>query len=126
MSNELTIEQMNEVIGVFMGGLWKNVEIAGKPIKRFYYEDKPFMFVKNTEQLCYHNDWNELMPVIKKVRWMHTDLLLTAKAGVGSYIKAAGEMNRGLISCDIDKAHNGVYQFIQWYNKQQSNEHQPK
>jgi hypothetical protein len=127
MSTEPTIEQMNEAIALFEG--WRFIK--GDPNHKCNFcfaGDEPCTpamdrFLKDSDMrfrchLKYHESWDCLMPVIKKIRWMHTDLLLTAKGGVSSYIKAAGEMNRGLICCDIDKAHRGVYIFLQWYNNQ--------
>lgn len=63
-----TIAQMNETIGIFMGGKWKTVEIAkGISQKRFYYADGLFNFVKDTVNLDYHQDWRDLMPVVEKI-----------------------------------------------------------
>lgn len=126
MSNEPTIAEKNRAICEFMGWEFKELQ----PDWYHVFHEGNLMWADNLyavqktllEGFNYHKDWNRLMEVIKKVREMHADLLLSIKAGIGDYIKAAREMNRGLITCDINKAHSGVYKFLQWYNKQQSNE----
>jgi hypothetical protein len=114
--NTPTVEQMNEVIGIFMGGMWKDVNIGGNPYKRFYMPLKSgWDYVKSTFSLDYHRSWDELIPVIKQIKAMHLDIL--KQAYILDYMKAAAEMNRGLVSLDIEKAHAGVYKFLQWYNQ---------
>lgn len=128
MSTDATdaMDDMNEAIAIFDGYQF----LKGDPTHKCNFcfaGDEPCTpavdrFVKNGRtlfhyQLKYHTSWDWLMPVIKRIREQHTDLLLTLKNGVGEYIKAAGAMNSGLISCDIDKAHAGVNNFIQWYHQ---------
>jgi hypothetical protein len=126
MSNETTIDQMNEAIAVFDGWMVRPERIIYPHQTPFYYLKEGFTF-RHIGDFDYHSNWSSLMPVIKKVRDMHTNLLLTVGGGMSGYIKAAGEMNRGLISCDINKAHSGVYKFLEWYNKQKeaTNENTP-
>lgn len=118
-SKEPTISEMNEIIGIFMGGKWETKMIARRSHRRFYYSDKPFEYVKDTTHLNYHKSWDELIPVIKRIKGMHMDIL--KQAYVLDYMKAAGAMNSGLISLDIDKAHKGVYEFLMWYNQNKPN-----
>lgn len=114
MSNEPTIEQMNEVIALFDG--WQR------------YEDKFGIWFKRGElikclhpklqDLQYHKSWDALMPVVKKIRGMHMDIL--QRIGIGEYMHAAAPMNSALLSYDIEKMHLGVYNFLIWYNQQTS------
>lgn len=120
MSSEPTISQMNEAIAKFWGGLKVPHPSLGHPHYGYY---TPFGWY-NENNIKYHSSWDWLMPVIKRVREMHSGILKTVGGGVSGYIKAAGEMNRGLISCDIDKAHAGLYKFIQWYNQSTQNNEQ--
>jgi hypothetical protein len=118
-SKEPTIAEMNEIIGIFMGGKWEIKNIAGRNHRRFYYSDIPFAYVKDTTHLNYHKSWDELIPVIKKVKGMHFDIL--NQTYVLDYMKAASHMNSGYLSLDIDKAHKGVYEFLLWYNQNKPN-----
>jgi hypothetical protein len=67
----------------------------------------------------YHQDWNKLMPVVKVIRTMN---VLSLPGGAGGWIKAASKMNSALLTIDLQKAHEGVYEFIQWYNTQTNND----
>lgn len=67
------------------------------------------------EDVKYHTSWDWLIPVIKKIKGMHLDIL--KQSYVLDYMHAAAQMNSGLISLDIVKAHAGVYKFLQWYNQ---------
>lgn len=114
MANEPTIDVMDELIALFDD----KVKHDDGEYRYPYYTDKNGKGFSYPHQLEYHSSWDCLIPIIKKIREMHSDLLLTSNGGIGAYIKAAGKMNRGLISCDITKAHEGVYQFIIWLNQQ--------
>jgi hypothetical protein len=119
MDNEPTIDVMNEAIGIFMGGLWKDVEIAGKPIKRFYYEDKPFMFVKSTEQLCYHNDWNVLMPAVLKAKALYLNF---EDGQMRDQLKMRYKaIENELRNLSLINTHYCLFRFIKWYNNQSNN-----
>lgn len=125
MTNEPTIDTVNKTIAVFDG--WQFIK--GDPTHKCNFcfaGDEPCLpsvdrFMKEKlilvhYELKYHEDWNELIRVIKKIKGRHMDIL--QQTFVMDYMKAAGPMNSGLISLDIDKAHKGVYQFITWYNQQ--------
>lgn len=125
-SNEPTIEQMNEAIGIFMGGFWKEFKSGNFKQKRFYYKDEPFAWVKSPENLNYHKDWNELMPVVIRIKNDESLRLRVPCNGISDsiwpYINATKYMNQRLLRADITGTHEGVYQFIQWYQQQkQSN-----
>lgn len=67
MSNESTIEQMNEAIGKFMGGFLR------KPDERFedyIWDHESYMsplVCKGKNELQYHSSWDWLMPVVEKI-----------------------------------------------------------
>lgn len=52
--------------------------------------------------LKYHSDWNQLMPVCKKI--------------IDSYHSNREGIFRGLHLCDIDKTYDAVIDFIDWWN----------
>lgn len=111
----VNINEMNEAIALFDG--WQpNYGGAGSP-----YYSKATDFIPRFAMVVdmqYHTSWDWLMPVIKKIKGMHMDIL--KQAYILDYMKAAGAMNSGWISLDIDKAHKGVYEFLIWHNQQKA------
>lgn len=111
MSNNHTIEQMNEVISLFDG--WELIE-----------EDNAQHFKRNGcfythSQLLYHSSWDWLMPVVRKIY----DILAEMLKKRPPHTACHGDMIEVDIHCairevDILKTHDFVHQFIQWYNKQ--------
>lgn len=59
MSNEPTIEQMNEVIARFMGII--PIPSGTKPLGEIKHPEEPIAF------LNYHQRWGLLMPVVEKI-----------------------------------------------------------
>lgn len=116
---EVTIEQMNEAIARFMGGTR-----VLHPEQRFFNEDF-YGYVChdgrwwNEKCLKYHTSWDWIVPVYKKIKGMHLDIL--KQSFVMAYMHAAGPMNSAWSFVDIEKLHKGIYQFITWYNQQKQN-----
>ena len=113
MSNEPTIEQMNEAIALFMGG--SSIKEHGG--KRYVYY--PESCARGITALEYHSSWDLLMPVGKKIY----DLLAEMAKKRPPSTACHGDMLEVDIHCHIreynlSKAHEAIYQFIQWYNKQ--------
>lgn len=114
-SNEPTIEQMDKAIAEFM-----ELETDNEPHlahRRTVYLVNGYWYP--LRKLKYNTSWDWLMPVIKKIKGMHLDIL--NQPHVLGYMKAAGAMNSGLITLEIDKAHKGVYEFLIWYNQNKPN-----
>jgi hypothetical protein len=115
MSNEPTIEQMNEVIALFMGG---------SSIKE--HGGHRYVYYKNTcaravSELKYHSSWGALMPVVKKIY----DTLANMLKKRPPHTACQGDLIEIDIHCairevDILKAHGYVYQFCLWYNKKEA------
>jgi len=131
MSNEPSIGQMNETIGVFMGGFWREFKAGNFRQKRFYYKDEAFAWVKSPENLNYHKEWNELMPVIEKIESLENrrfgvciDVLDTmvmdykVPFDVGEKIIVQTDIYPDNGDTKISITHHAVYQFIIWYNQQ--------
>ena len=114
---------MNEAIVLFMGG--SSIKEHGG--KRYVYYTQSC--AREVAELGYHSSWDALMPVIRKIKYDPTSCIRAESNGIPDsvmpYLNAMKEMNHWLLRPDIEKCHKGVYQFIQWFNKQQSNE-QPK
>lgn len=53
-------------------------------------------------ELKYHEDWNLLMPVCKKIHKLYFDM--------------RQEMYSGLQSCDIERTYEGVIEFLKFWN----------
>ena len=104
-----TVEAMNEVIARFMGYYFN----AGKFYSNGGGRGAWFKEAK------YHESWDWLMPVVKKIKSIHFDIL-RQRANIMDYMRAAAPMNSALISIDLVGLHKGVYEFLTWYNKQKN------
>lgn len=115
MSNEPTIEQMNETIALFMGyekyedryGIWFKKEGLIKSLH------------PKLQSLRYHSSWDQLMPVVKKIYDTLADMLKKRPphtACQGDLIEI--DIHCAIREVDILKAHGYVYQFCLWYKKQ--------
>lgn len=124
MSNEATIEQMNEVIGVFMGGFWKEFESGNFRQKRFYYKDKAFAWVTSPENLNYHKEWDELMPVVEKIEKDYCNIIelviYSSSCCINKWNQHTGKYDSFIHETGNkrDAVYKAVYQFITWYNQQ--------
>jgi len=121
-----TIEQMNLVIADFMGYYYN----AGKFYQKSHGRGNWFKEAK------YHLSWDALMPVVEKIESIYDEFhgyfgvhissnscciqgtKLDARPGKEHY----AYFNEVVLSNKKEATHYAVYQFIQWYNKQQSNE----
>jgi hypothetical protein len=137
MENEVTI--MNEAIALFDG--WKlikgNPELVcpscdeGKvPQMCCICDQKNDRFQKagkivSRSYFRYHASWDCLMPLVIRIKNDDNLRLKTPCLGVADsiwpYINATKEMNKRLLRADITGTHIGVYQFVQWYNKNKPN-----
>jgi hypothetical protein len=112
MSNKPTREQMNESIGIFMGyKMYDKRYPRNHGIGAPEAEPEKCMIIQKAK---YHSSWDRLKPVIDEIF---------------KYALAHPEQVKNIINMsivvDISAAHEKVYQFIQWYNKQQSYEQPP-
>ena len=108
---------MNEAIALFMGG--SSVKEHGG--KRYVYYLNSC--AKAVTELQYHSSWDWLMPVGKRIRDLLSDMLSKRPphtACMGDVIEV--DITCALHEYDIKKVHEAIYVFIQWFNKQQSNE----
>lgn len=107
MKEQATIEQMNEAIALFMGGSPCDQKYWAVPGHGYMLHGEGY-----TSHIKYHSSWDWLMPVVKTIRTMN---VLSLPGGAGGWIKAASKMNSALLTIDLQKAHEGVYEFLQWY-----------
>jgi hypothetical protein len=61
--DNLTIEQKNSLIAVYMGGILKKNNFSGSE----YFLKLPFAHHAYVNSLPYADDYNELLPVVKKI-----------------------------------------------------------
>jgi hypothetical protein len=114
MSNEPTIEMINEAIAVFDG--WE--VIKGKDASLYKKDGKVYAL----GDFKYHSSWDWLMPVWKKAG----EIIYAIRGDLreDDYIMAHRTTKSFLDACqngNIKQAHKVVFhsvQFIQWYNKQ--------
>jgi hypothetical protein len=141
MSDKPTITKMNEAIAIFDG--WELVRIGyfdttdetdwqienDKWIEEVGIEDVGHYIVKvkeNTwhqwEDVAYHTSWDWLMPVVRKIYGTLQQALKARPPHTctnGDLIEV--DIGCAIRECDIEKTHEYVYNFIQWYNKTQTN-----
>jgi len=111
MSTEPTIDQMNETIAQFMGYYYS----AGKFYSNTVYPGRGNWF----KVARYHNSWDWLMPVGKKIRELLQDMLKKRPphtACHGDLIEV--DIHCAISEYDIVKAHKYIHQFITWLNQQ--------
>jgi hypothetical protein len=127
MSNEPTIEQMNEAIAVFDGWVVRPERIINPHQNPFYYLKEGFTF-RHICDFDYHSNWSSLMPVVKHIHDTLADMLKKRPphtACQGDLIEV--DIHCAIREVDILKAHGFVYQFCLWHNQQKeaSNENNP-
>jgi len=107
MSNEPTIEQMDEAIALFM-------DLIPVPVGTKALGD-----IKSPEVSCgllqYHSSWDCLMPVYEKISQIWTNASRQKQKQIEETYRAI--QNRILL-CSFRETIEHIYQFIQWYNKQ--------
>lgn len=122
MANEPTISEMNKVIALFDGGIWKEDD----------YGDFGFFFPDNSkrrptaiEALKYHTSWDWLMPVIEKIAsidYEKYNFHISSTGQWACYINRDDVFDSEIASYGgfepmIINVHKAVYKFIQWYNQ---------
>jgi hypothetical protein len=123
-SNELTMEKINEVIALFMGG---------KPVqhnKKYRFITWPKWHATPVLELNYHKDWSRLMPVVEKIESLENSrfgftidvlhVVVTDYKGKEVEIIWVHKFpDNG--DTKISMTYDAVYQFIQWYNQNKPN-----
>ena len=102
--NELTVEQMNEMIAIFMD-LYKSEGSDFSGQDREMWFDKKTHIRKVDGQLKYHISWDWIMPVVKKI--LHEVNAINSEVG----------LQEALLKCDLSAVHLSVYKFIKWYSQ---------
>jgi hypothetical protein len=69
----------------------------------------------------YHEDWNKLMPVYKKIRDYMQDIARPSKNHCCQGDVIAVDIQVSVMSIDIENAFKYIVQFIEWYNNQTVN-----
>jgi hypothetical protein len=124
MSNEPTIAEMNRAICEFMGWEFKEVEPdwyeAFHDGQLQWADEKKFIDRIMLEGFRFHEDWDKIMPVVKKIYDTLAEMLKKRPphtACQGDLIEI--DIHCAIREVDILKAHGHVYQFCLWYNKKE-------
>lgn len=108
MNNNKIIEG-NIMITRFMGGyLSDHPELNGVKVWHGYDPVEGRLNLPTT--LKFHEDWNMLMPVWKKIVDIGNSLMSQERS---LYFK---EITHGIYLCDILATWSGIVEFIEWYN----------
>ena len=121
MSNEVTIEQMNDVIAVFDGWGKRPERIIDPEKTPFYYLKHGFTY-RWISDFNYHSSWDALMPCWDKFRNNVSDHF--DEDFPPEYCAMCDAWALYCEHVNINGAHGIIYDGIQWFNKQQSNERQ--
>lgn len=131
-----TIEEMNKAIAEFMGAEsqeWypKNILYPDQSGIHLSYPDKKFPDNEKYHSLgClkYHSSWDWLMPVVEKIHAIRkeeaesiTKDCISRYGGLITWTSKISEMSyeidKALRTIKIEKVHQTVYEFTQWYNQ---------
>ena len=110
MANEPTITEMNYVIGVFDG-------------RRFSMSHINDYTAATAPKMKYHNDWNWLMRVGKKIYTLLAEMAKQRPPNTA----CQGDLIEVDIQCHIREynitgAHKSIYELIMWLNQQKKND----
>jgi hypothetical protein len=108
MTEQLTIEQMNQAICAFMGGYKSNGYV-------WFYVGPDGFEHESGSFLKYHSDWNWLMPVWYKF----VDLRFTDPMQQFKHSELKTTIGYAILYGSIKIAHGNIFEGIQWLNKQQ-------
>lgn len=128
MTEEMTIEQQNEMIARFMGAKIINDTDYNSILYRFENMKPGDCYL---HQMKYHSSWDWLMPVVEKIEalafqvqigneWFCT--ISRFEEGEtpfdGIYISTEVDPIYGKVKSKITGVFLAVFQFIKWYNEQ--------
>lgn len=129
MSNEVTIEQMNEVIARFDG--WESrLQKKGQHSKTpLWYKVSAGYAAWDLTAMKYHTSWDWLMPVVEKIAALSLDDIVHIEIGKSYSRCFYWNIDDGKVhlfdkgqGTSIQVVYAAVYQFITWYNQQQQND----
>ena len=126
MSKEANIDRMNEAIALFDD--W--VPGYGGEGSPYFYKGSTFVpAISLIEQMRYHTDWNWLMGVVTKIEKLESGRFRFTIDPWGVQVVDYKEEEETIVDVSrddnqprIEILYHAVYEFITWYNKQQSNE----
>ncbi len=120
---ESSVEDKNKLIVEFMGlYTYTKNEITG-------YTHNGVMYA--LRDLKYHTSWDWLMPVVEKIEkhGFYTNILSAdnnpSKHTMHIALVGEEEIYTLWVDSKIEAVYQAVIKFIQWYNQQQNNHHEP-
>lgn len=116
MSTEVTIDQMNGAIGVFMGyKMYDKRHPRNHGIGAPEAEPEKCMIIQKAK---YHTSWDWLMPTFHKVREKAVEI-----KDDGTLQRLYSKVMEQLLFGTIADVHLAIYNYLTWYNQQkQTNE----
>lgn len=110
---EVSIDQMNELIGVFMGyKMYDKRYPRNHGIGAPEMEPEKCMIIQKAK---YHASWDWLMPVVHILKTCFKQTVETKPDETNMH---NANINIQLAIVNISNAHLAVYNAIQWYNQQ--------
>jgi len=108
------ILENNKLIAEFMGQLFvkKVKDTAREKRYKSNYDSPQELLESSAYNVCYHNSWDWLMPVIKKIRKIGD---IKKKYSLELIISFENDT-------EIMNLYEKVVEFIKWYNKEEENE----
>lgn len=107
----------NKLIAEFMGYEGQREEWCGNNILEF--ND----FIGEDELRSYSPDkrWDDIMPVVDKIKNNKTPVILLPKNGIDKsiapYLEKCRPLSKALLKVDMEIIYNSVVDFIKWYNE---------
>ena len=91
---------------------------ANRLIADFMGYKRDGYWYKDGEDLCYHDEWNWLMPVIQRITKLSRGLSREIQL---QWEKLRVNHSNDLWSGDIKSVHKAIVGFIEWYNDREKN-----
>lgn len=114
----MTTEEGNKLIAEFMGWIYCPTSDNGFVTEHFEKENDWY----SIDGLQYNSDWSLLMPVVEKIfKLTEFDSVTEGKYHNRSpyFVQRLQDLSYAVLTIKIERVHEAVTQFIQWYNTQQ-------
>ena len=110
-TNKIMMKENNKLIAEFMG--YENVGTLSNPM----YEYGERGGCRSLEDLCYHESWNWLMPVVQKIESL--GYVFTIQGGKAEYGEMISETRCFIAEDKISSTYQAVVEFIKTYNNEE-------
>jgi hypothetical protein len=116
----MSTEEGNKLIAIFDGYTWHSEDRLNGVKGVLHKEGRASVYLDTNKMFCakYHYSWNELMPVVEKIRGLGFRFIIGDSNRVTVYNKDYDWRNGSTEDSMIECVWHGVTQFIQYYNSQ--------